>query len=319
MNENKMKQKEQVQGQKIGYEEFATEIKDRIQKQIGTGADVILKEMEQNNGGSRIGLLIHKKNEKVAPVIYLEPYYACYLEGDGIDEVAKEVYTAWFGIKPPEGLESFRFQDYEKVKQRVLFKLVNYGLNEKLLSKVPHQRYLDLAVVFYCPLAEDERIGKTSVLIRKEHLALWGITEEELAAGAYQNTPRLLEYQLIDMEKIIRGLLPGGEETELPESKDKAPEMLVLTNKGRINGAACLLYPHLLEKLAKEKNASFIILPSSIHELILVPVREGMEKDKTEAYTQMVKEVNQTELAEEEILSDHAYFYDRFKAEVYAV
>lgn len=105
---------------------------------------------------------------------------------------------------------------------------------------------------------------------------------------------------------------------ELSESKDKAPEMLVLTNKDKVNGAACLLYPHLLEKLAEERNASFIILPSSIHEVLLLPVRDVLEEGEAAAYTQMVHEVNQTELAEQEILSDHAYFYDRSKAEICA-
>lgn len=316
MNQNKKNQKAEVQkkaGEKMNYEEFTGEIKTRIQQHAGTEVD--LKVMKRNNGVSRKGILIHGKKKDIAPVICLEPYYARYLEGVGMDEIAGEVYTACLNNRHSADLVASLFLDYEKVKEKVLFKLVNYKLNEKLLQEVPHQKYLDLAAVCYCPLDKDEIPGTASVLVRKEHLAFWGITEEELLERAFQNTPRLLEHQLLDMEDVIRDFLMDGEGGEFPESKDKAPEMLILTNRNRINGAACLLYPNLLEQLAEKEKSNFVILPSSVHEVILVPVTDSMGKDEISAYTQMVQEVNQTELAEEEILSDHAYFYDRSKAE----
>lgn len=306
-----MKQKKE--GEKMGYLEFVSEIAAIVQERVGMRTKVTLKETECNNGTIRKGISIYGGNGNAVPVIHLEYYYKRYLDGMGLDEAAGEVHALC--------LESMRmdtsiFRDYETVKERVLFRLVNYKMNAGLLREVPHQKYLDLAVVFYCQLAEDEKRWVGSVLIRNEHLALWGVTQRVLAERAYENTPRLLGHQVLNMAQLIQSLMPYGESGEIPEHGDEPLEMLILTNPSRTNGAACMLYPKLLEGLAEKKKSSFVILPSSVHEVILVPVADGIGEDELAGYTQMVQEVNQTELEWEEVLSDHAYFYDRSRAEV---
>lgn len=322
MNENK-KEKEpkdqKTEEQRMGYEAFIMEMSAKIRQRAGIGTEVNIMDTAGNNGTSRKGIIIREKWQSTIPIIYLEPYYAHYLEGAEMDGLAEAVYTASINNRHPKNLDISVFRDYEKVKERVLFKLVSYKRNEKLLQEVPHRKYLDLAAVCYCPLDKDEIPGIAFVLIRKEHLALWGITEEELLERALQNTPRLLKPRLLDIEDVIRSLLTDEESEEFPESKDNAPKMLVLTNRNRLNGAACLLYPGLLKQLAEKEKSDFVILPSSVNEVLLVPVTGSMEKDKISVYTQMVQEVNQTQLAEEEILSDHVYIYDRSRAEVCSV
>ena len=86
--------------------------------------------------------------------------------------------------------------------------------------------------------------------------------------------------------------------------------MYILTNEFRTNGATTLLYEGILEEIAGMFDSDIILLPSSIHEVILVPAASGDEYLKQlDDFSAMVKEVNETELADEEILSDHAYYY----------
>jgi len=92
------------------------------------------------------------------------------------------------------------------------------------------------------------------------------------------------------------------------DSDDISADMFVLTNISRINGAACMLYEDVLSNFANSIDSDLYILPSSIHEVIIVPQVNNL--DKTEL-CQMVKEVNAEGVADDEILSDHVYVYNR--------
>ena len=89
--------------------------------------------------------------------------------------------------------------------------------------------------------------------------------------------------------------------------KDTVP-MKVLTNDKRIQGAACVLYPGILEKISEESRKNLFVLPSSVHEVILL---EDTGEENPEDLKRMIYEVNRTNVAAEEVLSDSLYYYDR--------
>ena len=89
--------------------------------------------------------------------------------------------------------------------------------------------------------------------------------------------------------------------------------MFVLTNESNLFGAACIIYPNLLQHYAAEAQTDFYILPSSIHEVILVPT---LDCDNYPELSEMVQEVNDTQLQDDEILSIHAYYYSRKSNEI---
>ncbi len=160
--------------------------------------------------------------------------------------------------------------------------------------------------------------GQASVLIYNEHLERWGVSTEDIAELAYENTPKLLGYDFISMGQLLDELCLGESGGEIPQSgTGDLPEMLILTNHSRINGAACLIYPHIMEEISQKKDSNLVILPSSIHEVILIPVKEDAVPDREE-FCQMICEVNETQVADTEILSDHPYFYNRMTAEISA-
>ena len=84
--------------------------------------------------------------------------------------------------------------------------------------------------------------------------------------------------------------------------------MYVLTNKEKLQGASTILYPDVLSTFADRKNANLWLLPSSIHEWIIICDDGNMNR---ETLSEMIQEVNGSQLAVDEILSDHPYYYNR--------
>ena len=141
-----------------------------------------------------------------------------------------------------------------------------------------------------------------SVKITNDIMQNFGITFEELDKAANNNRD---SYVAQDMFSMMVSLMPISTE-EIKEMKG-GPQMYVLTNEWKLKGASALLYPELIEDIAQEENSDLIVIPSSIHEILIVEA-SGMDKD---GISQMVQEVNSQKVDEQERLSDHAYFYKR--------
>lgn len=298
----------------MDYKEFLKEIRRRIQEKVD--GEVRAETIKKNNSVNMDGLLIQEKGQNILPVIYLNPYYRSYLDGRDMERIADDIYRCYLKNKPADDFDISCFTDFEQVKSRIVYRLVNYEKNKPLLKEVPYRKYPDLAVVF-CFLACDTRDkGQASILIRNEHLAYWNISAEEVAGMAYGNTPRLLEHDFVSMRQFVDGLCKGEADGEI-SGTDMAgmPEMTILTNRSRLNGAACILYPGILKEFADKTDSNLAVLPSSIHEVILVPVKEDRIPDR-ESICRMICEVNETEVADMEILSDHPYFYNRMTAQL---
>ena len=178
--------------------------------------------------------------------------------------------------------------------------------------------FSNLAIVFYYVVDEPPFYGKASILITNVHLKYWKIDEEELYQNAIRNTPFLLPPQIQNIEDVMRDIM----KSELTQDEtieemmnrlkkdllgiDKVP-MYVLTNNRKLQGAACMLYPGVIRKFAKTLNKNIYILPSSVHEVILLA--EDASSNKKDLLS-MVTEINATQVDECEVLADSVYFYD---------
>ncbi len=321
------------------YEMFIEQIKKSVEDYVGDAAVVSYGTVLKNNAVRLHGISIMPQGGNVSPTIYLEGYYAEYEKGKAISAIVADIIRKYDKNKLSLNVNIDFFADFEKVRKRVLCKLISYDKNEELLREVPHIRYLDLAIIFYCMVLHDE-IGSATILIYNRHLAMWNVTVEDVYQAAGKNTRHLLGYQIKGMEEIMREMLVENLREELlqecaeagvecPDEKDIAEfamcmmhaaddaengiSMYVFSNLENLNGAACLLYHDILAEFAERLHQDLFIIPSSIHEVILVPTQE---QDGYERLTQMVKEVNATQVEAEEILADHVYYYSRDKHEV---
>ena len=280
------------------YSEFTEALLSFVRIALPEECSARLHTVIKNNDTRLTGLTISEKGRNIAPTIYLDHYYEKYCAGDDLNKIVEEIVSTYLEYRPGEDFDMTFFTDYGKVKDRIVYKLVNCDRNHELLQDVPYIPYLDLAVVF-CFLLKENKSGSATVLIRNHHMEQWGVTTEDLFAQAKVNSPRLLSYELEDMNTLMKRIC--GEDTMEPG------QMYVLSNSKRLFGASCILDESLLEEIAKEKHSGFYVLPSSIHEVILLPRNTP---DTSEALSGMVRQINETHVSSEEILSDHVYYYD---------
>lgn len=283
------------------YELFIKEVKEAVESKVGTGFDVTVNKVTKNNDLVLDGLVIKAADTNIAPTIYLNSYFDKFSDGvmdlDDVVESILDTYSRHNSVT----FDVSTFTDFDTVKNRICYKLVNTNANEKLLEDVPHRELFDLSVVYYVMVSvEDGATG--SILIHNNHLGFWDVTENDLYEYASINTSKILPVNIKSMFDTL---------TEMVDMEDFCNTddfMYVLTNKEKLQGASTILYPDVLSTFAMKKNANLWLIPSSIHEWIIVCDDGNMNR---ETLSEMIQEVNSTQLAVDEILSDHPYYYNR--------
>lgn len=289
------------------YKEFVEYIKMNAGYIAGEGGNITINHVIKNNGCEMDGLVIMEKGKDIAPTIYLDSFYELYTNGENIKNIIRQIKVIYEQNKNNVTFDVNILKHFDTIKDKIVYKVVNYRSNEKLLEQVPHKRILDLAVVFYC-LLDNEYGRSATALIYNNNLKNWNVTIDDVYKAALKNTPDLLHSKISSMAALFEkcGVNVDGEEVDL---KDYVPsDMYVLTNESKLNGAACILYENVLYDFAQKLGADLYILPSSVHEVILLPKLSMFEKDEL---VNMVKEVNTEGVAADEVLSDHVYEYNR--------
>jgi len=289
------------------YKEFVEYIKMNAGYIAGEGGNITINHVIKNNGCEMDGLVIMEKGKDIAPTIYLDSFYELYTNGENIKNIIRQIEVIYEQNKNNVTFDVNILKHFDTIKDKIVYKVVNYRSNEKLLEQVPHKRILDLAVVFYC-LLDNEYGRSATALIYNNNLKNWNVTIDDVYKAALKNTPDLLHSKISSMAALFEkcGVNVDGEEVDL---KDYVPsDMYVLTNESKLNGAACILYENVLYDFAQKLGADLYILPSSVHEVILLPKLSLFEKDEL---VNMVKEVNTEGVAADEVLSDHVYEYNR--------
>lgn len=289
----------------MNYQQFIEEVERRVKEKIkgNETITVYIHTAVKNNGKERKGITVSEKGIHISPTIYLEEYFQQFQEGKPIEKIVEKILQLYEEVKCSHPCEESLLQNYKELKGKFACKLIHRGKNEKLLNDIPYVPWMDLAIVVFV-LLEVSPYGTATVLVRKEHLEIWGLTEAQLFDEAKKNTPILLPYQFCPMRKLLREICPYA----VDEGEEEEESLYVLSNKLRSFGAASMLYDGILEKVGQKLGENYYILPSSIHEVIVVPESKSPVKQDLE---EMVREINETQVEEEEVLSDRVYYFSR--------
>lgn len=291
----------------MSYEKFCERMKDILQQYYGVEANVKLQTVQKVNGVILHGITVMNEGQTIMPTLYLEYYYDEYNKGVPLHDVVHHFILEYDKAAICDDFDISFFEFYEKVKPHLGYKLINFEMNRNLLKEIPHKRYLDLAIVCYCNIVDD-RIGKGTILIRNEHLDIWKVEKDMVIRDSLANMQVIFPAEVINMADLLKELYDDPAQLIC----GKLP-MYVLTTKARMYGAAAILYSGQLEAIAREVEDDFYLLPSSIHEIIILPKKYAAE----EAYlSQMVDEINHEQLDIEEVLSEHAYLYSNHTKEI---
>ena len=296
----------------MNYKIFLTEVKDKILDYMPidyANAEVRIENTIKNNNVIRQGICIANEGNILSPKVYLEDFYKSYTQGTSIEDVCKQIANEY--IKRTIDGKNFNVSDltdFEKIKQNITTKIVSAKSNKKLMLDRPSKRLDDLAI-FYQIEIPGMKDGKAFIPVTNQILTKWGISTNELHKIAIMNTERISPATLFTMESLLYGT-----EKNLLNTTDNYEEhtMFVLTNEDSFYGANVLANKDILNKVSNVINDSYYVIPSSVHEVFIVPKEVFKEmKITTKELGAMVRNVNIDQVMKEERLSDHVYVFDK--------
>lgn len=303
---------------------FLQELVKFLKKKFGKEVDVDIINMVKVNDTKYPAVAI-KGKDTIGRSFHGNELYEYYKKGMDVEKVADHLIE--FAKQDTEIAAKLNIDrkivtdimcHYPYMKEGSLtIRLLDHASNEAYLKNACYIRYLDLAIVFYAVISRNDDTLATA-LITEKIFNVWGITKEQLLSDTLETMQRDFPAEVATIHDTIKKLMeeraadpfaqkmnpPETDLEEIPYSKS----FLMATIKGRINGAAVILYPGFLKTTAEKLGARELnIIPSSIHELLIVPEDE---KVKRKDILEMIAEVNRTEVEPEEKLFDNLYIYD---------
>ncbi|SFU87580.1 DUF5688 family protein [Butyrivibrio sp. M55] len=289
-------------------EKLADEIKELLSSLFGRETTIEARTVEKTNT-TYDALTIKPIDSDVAVNINATHLFELYEKGEDFGVIASD--AAKFADNalyhsPDFDIDSVK--DYGQMKERLTMEVISAEKNADLLKSVPHKEIEDLAVVYRLELAKCEQ-GVGTVLVTNQMIEHYGITAEQLHEDALANAPKFKPLVIETMAEVLSRQM-GIEDVSKEIGLDDIPKenrIYVASVEGYVNGAGALAYQDFMEKAAERANGSFFILPSSIHELLIIPDTGKHDLHDLES---MVREVNATTVDPKEQLTDNVYHYD---------
>ena len=289
----------------MGYDEFKTAImeavEDKIKEQDIEGVSIRNDELMSADGMTD-RLIVSMGGSNISMAFRFQEIYEDY-NGD-IDTQAKSlVNTIRLNLQvkeKEEGVKDF-ITNYEKAKDHLLLRLIPG--DSPILADTPHEMIEDMALVVSLQLESfSDENGRACCVVRDSLMNMYGVSKEELFEVARANSLEQEPVKISPMGSVIANMLRGE---ELSMSGDIGA--FIATNTSGLNGAAVLGYPDFLEQAADVVGGSFYLIPSSVHEFILIK-DDGRCGAKN--FNSMIKDVNETILNPRDRLSEQCYYYN---------
>ena len=288
-------------------EQFVADVEAKLAEQ---GADVTISVNEVKKLNDNYdALTITPNGSNIGANIAINRFYDAMEDGIPYDKVVdKAVETAIKGLENRPDIDIAVLSDYSQMREKLEMELVSVEANRELLETVPHQIIEDMAVVYRFVLSSEEE-NRATILATYRNLENMGATPEQLYADAAVIAPRNKPAEIKGMSEVMAEMM-GLDQAQMFGIVPVSPEdeqMFVASVPDKFHGAAVLAYEGFLDAAAEKLGGDFFVLPSSIHEILLVPDKGQMEFKELE---NMVREVNATQVAPDEKLTDNVYHYD---------
>ncbi len=281
-------------------DELTEKVIRELKNYYGEEVDVLNGIYCKNNGVKLHGITIKEKDQTIAPTFYIESFLDEYNEEKTVEEISNRIISLNRKYSTSKSVDMNFINTYEGVVNRLGFKLINRKMNEEYIEDMPFIQYLDLAIVFTISMDHDG-FSDGIITVKNELLKMWGVSVNQIFSDAKKNMNATNPY-------IFGNILSFIDESGLVTKECHSDyKMYVLSNDKKCYGASAILYDNMLERIYTEMNEDYYILPSSVHELIAIPV-SGCPQSVGELMN-MVKEINSTQLEQQDILSNSIYIY----------
>lgn len=291
-----MKEEEETEGTPIGIssDTFGKMLLEKLPERLPEslrGGEIIIQDVHNPNV-CYVGLCVKKEGERLSPLVNLDTVLETYwnkTEDEIIDKVVELLSTETPKWNLPD------FDNYEAVKDKLFVRVQGIEGNEQLLLMVPWRKVADMAMTASIFIGDSPE-SFSSTLINNELVKVWGVTADEVLDAALKNTPKLFPVKVMDFGDVVGA--PFDDSTAMPA--------YILSNQSGVNGAAAMLYEGILDVFCEAIGGGIMILPSSIHEVIIIPQND----EQADAYVNIVKDINKAVVEPRDKLTDSVYQYD---------
>ncbi len=284
--------------EKLSFKEFM----DAFRAQYKYGSAQLLKKYSiteqiiHKNNRNLHGIIVRAPGTRIAPVFYYEDFYEAYRRGTSIDECIGKMVRFVSKNKFPDNALSDVFTSWEKVKEKLIIKLMNYNKNRKDILKKPYMIIGDMVAIVQI-FVDDPTIGNGCVTVDDALLTIWSVEREVLFKHAFENMDRfrIKAINLLDLQFD-------------DERNNEEPNIYVVSYDAPFPGAAVLLRTDYLADFAKSKDMDFFVLPVSVHEILLIEKRPQIGQENLFA---MMQAINSDKALSENMLSERIFSIDR--------
>lgn len=287
-------------------EELAKSVKETLDARNGEDTVVQLNTVQKANE-TYDAITVKPEESNVGVNISATKAYEEYQNGKDFNLIAKQVADAADkAIKGRPDFDLAAIGDYEQMKQKLSMEVVSAERNAEFLENVPHKNLEDMAIVYRFVIDSSDD-GRSSILVTNKMLETYGITAEQLHNDAMEIAPEVRPAVIKGLSETMAEML-GADQAEMLGLTPSVDEPIyVATVPDKTQGASVLAYQDFMDQAAERLGGDFFILPSSIHEVLLV--KDDGQFDRA-ALENMVREVNATQVAPEDKLTDNVYHYD---------
>ena len=298
----------------MDFEEFRErlmeDLKDSLQDRTGKEYTADANHVKKLQNADYDGIVIRPEDEQVGVNLDAQMLFAAYESGKSYDEVVEQatnIVAEGFENQPSFSVEDF--SNYDVMKEKLAIQVVSTERNTEMLEKIPHKEVEDMSMVCRFVVGNNENEMGT-VLVTNQMLESYGITGEQLFNDAAKYAPELRPSEIKGMADVLAEMM-GVDVSELGETMGmpESPElpMYVASTHDKMNGAGIIGYPGFMDMASEKVGGDFFLLPSSVHEVLLIPDDGKTDYRNLES---MVREVNATQVELKDQLSDNVYHYD---------
>ena len=298
----------------MNFEEFKNYIKDHLGEYLSDeyqGAEMRISTIKKANGYEYEGMSVNRADDMdhgIVPVINLSDAFKKYEKGHPLDQICRDLADVRMNTPIPGNITRESFMSFESMKDKIYPRLISAKDQENYLSDKPFRKIADLAVVYAVRVHSDEH-GFAEAVIDNKLMEMWRVNESDVHAAAIENLEKQ-EPVFVNLEDAMFGKLDGAELPKFdPEgiNMDNCPiPFFLLTNQQKVKGANMALCSKFMDRIT-EKFGSVYVLPSSTHEVLIVP---KTFMDDPDQLAEIVRQVNEDAVQPEDRLSDNVYEYN---------
>lgn len=321
----------------MNYQAFKEQLFEQLSSKYEPDIKVSHYEIIKNNNQMMESIILMDKNIGFSPAIYLEPLFTQFQRHQNMNQILEDIAEIYHSSHRQYPFQNFQIQDFESCKERLALKLIHFNSNKSLLETIPYQKLLDLALVMILVI-EGPYEELATLLVTYKHMEFWNIDEDTLFKQCIRNSKKILPSIYYPIETVLEDLMkdmtyfyPKGEETpvyqdesiggfvcQLVKEKQVADrmEIFVLTNDKKIFGATTMIYPGVLKEISRQFDDDLFVLPSSIHEVLLIRADNNLTPEEL---SDIVIDINEKYVHSQDVLSDHIYYYDRIRDNIISI